>query len=246
VVLSGAVSAIVTIPWVIWSKTAAPTTNPLPRFLLTADFGFSESVPRGVFQSTFQMYLHMPFSTWLEAKLIALKTLAGFDLSIARLALGPFKDPFLGFESVRAYQFFFLAPSLGLLLIPLAWVLLRRRAVKVADPQRWLFIRQLSWAVILTFLLQLTVMMAPHLLHHYPYFLPLGLHFLAVVTIIASNSSVLRLVACVNYFLFVVFWIILILAKSPVQSMGGIVCSLALLTVATFVLGRWGLRRDRA
>jgi len=46
-----------------------------------------------------------------QAKLVALKTLAGFDLSIPRMALGPFKDPFATFESVRAYQFFFLLPS---------------------------------------------------------------------------------------------------------------------------------------
>lgn len=246
VLLSAATSAIVTIPWVIWSKTVAPTINPLPRFLLTADFGFSQNVPRGVFQSAFQMYRHMPFSTWLQAKLVALKTLAGFDLSIARMALAPFKDPFLGFQSVRAYQFFFLVPSLGLLLVPLAWILLGRRAIKIADPARRLFIRQLSWAVMLTLLLQFAVMMAAHLLHHYPYFLPLGLHLLAVLVIIASNSRVLRLVACANYLLFVFYWIILILAKAPLQSMGGIVCSLALLTVATFVLGRWALRRDRA
>ena len=246
VALSASVSAIVTIPWLIWSKTVAPTINPLPRFLLTADFGFSEKAPRGIFQSALQMYWHMPFSTWLQAKLVALKMLAGFDLSIARMALGPFKDPFLGVESVRAYQFFFLVPSVGLLLIPLAWILLRRRTLKAADPGRWLFIRQLTGAVILTFLLQFAVMMAPHLLHHYPYFLPLGLHLLAVVVIITSNSRALRVVACANYVLFVFYWIVLILAKSQIQSMGGVVCSLALLGVATFVLGRWALGRDRA
>jgi len=76
------------------------------------------------------------------------------------MALGPFKDPFATFESVRAYQFFFLLPSLGLLLIPLAWIVLRRRAMKTADPARWLFISQLACAAILTLLLQLAVMMA--------------------------------------------------------------------------------------
>ena len=243
VVLSGAVSTVVTIPWLIWSKAVAPTINPLPRFLLTADFGFSEKAPRGVLQSALQMYRSMPFSTWLQVKLVALKTLAGFDLSIARMALAPFRDPFLGFESVRAYQFFFLVPSLGLLLIPLVWILLRRRAMKVIDPARRLFIRQLVWAVIMTLLLQFAVMMAPHLLHHYPYFLPFGLHLLAVIVIIASNSGFLRVVACVNYILFAFYWIVLILAKNPVQSMGGIVCSLVLLAAATFVIGNWALTR---
>ncbi len=170
-----------------------------------------------------------------------MKTLAGFDLSIARMALAPFKDPFLGFESVRAYQFFFLVPSLGLLLIPLAWILLGRRSMNAADPGRWLFIRHFAAAVILTFLLQFAVMMAPHLLHHYPYFVPLGLHLLAVLVIIASNSRLLRAVACANYILFVFYWIVLILARNPVESMGGIVCALVLLTAATFVIARWAL-----
>src|SRR5438270_2389376 len=235
VVLSGAVSAVVTIPWLIWSKTVAPTINPLPRFLLTADFGFSEKAPRGVLDSALQMYGSMPFSTWLQAKLVALKTLAGFDLSIARMALGPFKDPFQGFESIRAYQFLFHVPSLGLLLIPLAWVLLTPLRLNARGPARWLFIRQLACAVTLTLLLQFAVMMAPHLLHHYPYFLPLGLHLFAILVILASNSRVLRLVACANYLLFVFYWIVLILSKTPVQTMGGIVCSLALLVAATFL-----------
>ena len=106
--------------------------------------------------------------------------------------------------------------------------------------------KRLSMAVIVTLLLQFAVMMAPHLLHHYPYFLPLGLHLIAILVIIASNSRVLRLVACANYLLFVFCWIVLILAKTPVQSIGGIVCSLALLAAATFLLGRWALGRDRA
>jgi hypothetical protein len=243
VALSGAVSTAVIVPWLIWSKTVAPTINPLPRFLLTADFGFSAKAPRGVLEAALQMYGSMPFSAWLQAKFVALKTLAGFDLSIPRMALGPFKDPFLGFESVRAYQFFFLAPSLGLLLIPLAWIVLSRRALKAADPARWLFIRRLACAVILTFLLQFAVMMAPHLLHHYPYLLPLGLHLLAVVVIMGGNSRVLRAVAGANYILFVLYWIIFIVAKSPVQSMGGIVCSLLLLAAATFVIGKWAFGR---
>ena len=241
--LSGAVAAAVTVSWLIWSKAVAPTINPLPTFLLTADFGFSAKTPRGVLQSVLQMYGNMPFSTWLQTKLVALKTLAGLDLSIARMALGPFKDPFLGFESLRAYQFFFLAPCLGLLLVPLTWTILTRRAIKAADPGRWSFIRQLAGAVTLTFLLQFAVMMAPHLLHHYPYFLPLGLHLLAVIVIITSDSGFLRAIACANYILFVFYWIVLILAKTPVQSMGGIVCSLLLLAAATFIIGKWTLGR---
>ena len=134
------------------------------------------------------MYQKMPFSTWLQAKLIAATTLLGLDLSVPPLALGT--DPFLGFESIRAYQFFFLAPSLGLLLIPLFWFL-RIRRNKQALP----LLRNLALAATLTLLLQFTVMMAPHLLHHYPYFLPLSLHLLAVIAI-TTRDSCFRVLGC--------------------------------------------------
>lgn len=239
--LSGAAALVVVAPWLVWTNVAAPTTNPLPRFLLTADFGFSQPTPRGVLESALHMYQTMPFSTWLQAKLVALRTLAGLDLSIARMALAPFRDPFLGFESIRAYQFFFLLPSLGLLLIPLAWLLLSPRLKTAGHLPKPPLVRKLAAAAAATFLLQFFVMMAPHVLHHYPYFLPLALHLLAVIAIMTRPSKVLRVIACVNYLLFVFYWIALILARTPVRSASGVVCSLVLLAAATAVIGKWAL-----
>jgi hypothetical protein len=238
--LAGACSAAVAVPWVIWTRTVVPTTNPLPRFLLTADFGFTRTAPPGILEATVRMYRTMPFSAWLHAKLVALQTLAGWDTSIAQMSLALFKDPFAGLESVRAYQFFFLLPSLGLLLIPLGWLLLRPKPEKTFAPKG--LVKSLAVAAVATFLLHFLVMMAPHVLHHYPYFLPLALHLLAVTAIMTRQSKLLRVIACLNYLAFLFYWIALILIRTPVRSIGGILCSLALVTVATIFIGRWALR----
>jgi hypothetical protein len=241
---SGAFSALVIVPWLVWTRAVAPTTNPLPRFLLTAEFGFTGPAKGGVLQSTLHMYRSMPFSEWLRAKLVALQTLAGWDTSIAQMALAPFKDPFAGFESIRGYQFFFLLPSLGLLLVPLGWLALSPRREE-GQPRPFL-VRGLVLAAVATFVLQFFIMMAPHVLHHYPYFLPLTLHLLAVIAIMTIPSKVFRVIACANYLLFVVSWILLVLAKTPVRSMGGIACALMLLAGATVVVGKWVLGRETA
>lgn len=240
--LSGAVALLVVAPWLVWTKIAAPTTNPLPRYLLTGDFGFSQPTPSGVLKSALQMYQQMPWSTWLQAKWIAAKTLVGLDLSIPPMALG--RDPFLSFESIRAYQFFFLAPSLGLLLIPLFWYGRIRRNRRDLPNLKRLVLKDLALATALTLLLQFTVMMAPHLLHHYPYFLPLSLHVLAIIAITTRDGKLLRILGCLNYLLFVLLWIILILARTPVLSMGGLVCALILLALATVVVGKWAFGRE--
>jgi hypothetical protein len=86
--------------------------------------------------------------------------------------------------------------------------------------------------------------MAPHLLHHYPYFLPLSLHVLAVIAIMRSETKILRALGCASYLLFVLVWIILILARTPVLSIGGLVCALILLASATLVVGKWALGRQ--
>jgi hypothetical protein len=239
-VFSGTFSAFVIVPWILWTKAVAPTENPLPRFMLTANFGFGQRASSGVLESTLQMYRTMPFSEWLRAKRMALQTLAGSDVSIAQMSLAAFREPFAGFESIRAYQFFFLLPSLGLLLVPLAWLLLAPGGEK-KDPGARL-VQGLSWATLATFVLQFFIMMAPHLLHHYPYFLPFALHLLAVVAIMTRPSRILRLIACANYRLFVFCWIALILFRTPVRSPGGIILALLLLAAATYMIGTWALR----
>jgi 4-amino-4-deoxy-L-arabinose transferase-like glycosyltransferase len=244
VAISGAIALVVVLPWSVWCKVAAPTTNPLPRFLLTGDFGLSKPTPSGVLESTLHMYQGMPFATWLGAKLAAAKTLLGLDLSFPRMAFGTFGDLFRGFESIRAYQFFFLVPSLGLLLIPLFWLVRIRRCKQASALPRRLIVRDLALAATLTLLFQFVVMMAPHALHHYPYFLPFGLHLLAVIAIMTRETKILRVLGCASYLLFVLVWIILILARTPVLSIGGLVCALILLASATLVVGKWALRQQ--
>jgi hypothetical protein len=239
---SGAFSALVIAPWVIWTRALTPTANPLPRFLLTGEFGFTGPAKGSVWQSTLHMYWVMPFSDWLRSKLVALQTLAGWDSSIAQMALAPFREPFTGFAGIRGYQFFFLLPSLGLLLIPLASLALSSR-YKEGPPNR-LLVRGLALAAAATFALQFFIMMAPHVLHHYPYFLPLTLHLLAVIAIMTRPSRVLRVIASANYLLFIVCWIVLILARTPVRSPGGIAVALILLAVATVVVGKWALANN--
>jgi hypothetical protein len=168
------------------------------------------------------------------------------DLSFARSALAPFEDPFLGFESIRAYQFFFLAPSLGLLLIPLFWLLRMRRSAQGLLLPRRLVVGGLALAATLTLSLQFTIMMAPHVLHHYPYFLPLSLHLLAAIAIMTHDSKILRMLACANYLLFILLWIVFIMARTPVFSMGGLICALILLGVATLFVGKWAFSHVHA
>lgn len=237
--LSGAAALVVVGSWLVWTKVAAPTTNPLPRYLLTADFGFSQPKQSGVLESALRMYQTMPFSTWLEAKLTAAKTLLGLDFSFPRMAFGVLEDPSLGFGSIRVYQFFFLVPSVGLLLVPLFWFLKVHRGILASAPQTRLIVRDLALAATVTLLLQFIIMMAPHVLHHYPYFLPLSLHLLAVIAIMTSHTKILRMLACASYFFFVLVWIILIVSRTTVFSMGGLVCALILLALATFVIGKW-------
>jgi hypothetical protein len=44
--------------------------------------------------------------------------------------------------------------------------------------------------------------MAPHFLYHYPYFVVLALHVIAIVTVMKLSNSILRLAALLNYLLF--------------------------------------------
>jgi hypothetical protein len=46
------------------------------------------------------------------------------------------------------------------------------------------------------------IMMAPHFLYDWPYFVVLALHVIAIVTVIKLSNSILRIVALLNYLLF--------------------------------------------
>lgn len=77
-------------------------------------------------------------------------------------------------------------------------------------------------------------MMAPHLLHHYPYFIPVALQLLAVAAVLTSQSRFLQWLALLNFALFLVFWILLIIMSAPIRSAGALVLALLLLTYGSW------------
>jgi hypothetical protein len=80
-------------------------------------------------------------------------------------------------------------------------------------------------------------MMSPHLLHHYPYFVPFSLHLLAVVAIVMFRASaVVCWAAALNYIAFVFFWIALPIATTSISSILALFSSLGLILLATITL----------
>jgi hypothetical protein len=99
------------------------------------------------------------------------------------------------------------------------------------------FIVGLGIAAIVSFVLQFLVMMSPHVLLTYPYYLPFALHLLAVVGIVMLRASApVRWAAAVNYTAFVFFWIALPTATMPISSAWALLASLALILLATITL----------
>lgn len=118
ILLAGALTAGVVLPWIIWTKYSAPTSQPLPKFLLTGEFGFSH--PReSVLSATLRTYRSMDIKDWLTKKREALETVCGWNPGQLRGLIGQPTGVVPRLNSVRACQFLFLLPSLGLLLIPL-------------------------------------------------------------------------------------------------------------------------------
>ena len=127
-------------------------------------------------------------------------------------------------------------PSLGLLLILLAALLhaLGRERIK-GDIRR--FIVGLGLAIIVSFVLQFLVMMSPHLLLTYPYYVPFSLHLLAVVGIVMLRASApVRWAAGLNYTAFLFFWIALPTVTMSISSILALLASLALMLLATITL----------
>ena len=121
-------------------------------------------------------------------------------------------------------------------MIPLAALLhaLGRERIK-GDVRR--FIVGLGIAAIVSFVLQFLVMMSPHLLHHYPYYIPFSLHLFAVIgAVMLRASAPVRWAAALNYTAFVFFWIVLPTAKTSISSILALLTSLGLILLATIIL----------
>lgn len=232
---SGAIAACVVVPWIVWSRLYSPSRSPLPRYLLTGDFGFS-GPPISVLDATLQLYRSMSLSTWFQKKLVDLATLGGFEL---KAVPGGLADNLFGsFDSLRAYQLFFLVPCLGALLVPLIWLLFKRNSLKEAEGPQQGVLWGLVWSSVLCFAGQFLVMMAPHFVYHYPYFVIFAWHVVAVVAVVKLRVLLLQLAALLNYLAFVIYWIVLVTIKVPVGTALGLICAYAILLAGSVFLLR--------
>jgi hypothetical protein len=235
ILVSGLATVLVLLPWLVWTKLGLPTSNPLPKYFFTGSFGF-ETPNESVVHAALRFCHTLTLKQWLISKGLGLETLSGFYHDDVYHALGIVTYPSSKLQAVRAFQFFYMLPSLGLLLIPLAVLLhaLGRERIK-GDSRR--FIAGLGIAAIVSFALQFSVMMSPHLLHHYPYYVPFALHLLAVVGIVMLRASApVRWAAALNYTAFVFFWIVLPTAKTSISSILALLASLGLILLATITL----------
>lgn len=221
--VSGAIAACVVVPWIVWSRVYSPSRNPLPKYLLTGDFGFA-GPPVSLLDATVQLYRSMSLSTWFERKLNHLATLGGFELKAV-----PADNIFASFDSLRAYQLFFLVPCLGTLLIPLIWLLLRRNSLKEAEGPEKGVLWGLVWSSVVCFAGQFFVMMSPHFVYHYPYFVIFAWHVVAVVAVVKLRVLLLQVAALLNYLAFLIYWIVLVTIKVPVGTVLGLMCAYAIL-----------------
>lgn len=242
VMVSVLASILLLSPWLLWTKFGLPSSNPLPKYFLTGSFGF-ETPNESVADAALRFYRTLTLKQWLISKGLGLETLSGFYHDDVYHALGIVTYLSSKLQAVRALQFFYMLPSLGLLLIPLAVLLyaLGRERIK-GDSRR--FILGIGLAAVVSFVLQFLVMMSPHLLHHYPYYVPFSLHLLAVVGIVMFRASAtVRGAAVLNYIAFVFFWIVLPMTKTSISSILALLASLALILLATITLFKLLLRK---
>lgn len=234
VLVSVLASILVLSPWLLWTKFGFPSSNTLPKYFLTGKLSF-ETPNESVAYAALRFYHTLTLKQWLISKGLGFATLNGFYHHDVYRALGIVTWP-RKLQTVRAFQFFYLLPSLGLLLIPLAALLyaLGRERIK-GDIRR--FIVGLGIAAIVSFVLQFVVMMCTHALSTYPYYIPFSLHLLAVVGIVMSPASApVRWAAALNYTAFVFFWIALPTATMSISSILALLAGLALILLATIIV----------
>ena len=95
----------------------------------------------------------------------------------------------------------------------------------------------LVWSSVICFVGQFLVMMAPHFVYHYPYFVIFAWHVVAVVAVVKLRVLLLQLAVLLNYLAFIIYWIVLVTIKVPVGTVLGLTCAYALLLAGSvFVL----------
>jgi hypothetical protein len=235
VLVSVLASIVVLSPWILWTKFGFPSSNALPKYFFTGSFGF-ETPDESVAHTVLRFYRTLTLKEWLISKGLGLATLGGFYHGDLHNPLGIVTNLSSKLQAVRALQFFYMLPSLGLLLIPLAALLRALGRERIKGDIRKL-IAGLGLAAIVSFVLQFLVMMSPHVLHHYPYYVPFSLHLLAVVGVVMLRASALvRWTAALNYTAFLFFWIALPIATMSISSILALLASLALSLLGTIIV----------
>lgn len=106
------------------------------------------------------------------------------------------------YDAFAAYRLFFLLPSLGPLIVPLVYYFWKRGRLEGEDSEHDGLLQGLVWSSVVCFAAQFVIMMAPHFLYHYPYFVMLALPVIAIVTVMKLSNSILRIAALLNCLLF--------------------------------------------
>lgn len=236
--ISAVACACLIVPWFGWTHFAVPTKGELPRFYLTGNPNPGPT-GQGIITATVEFYRHISFQGWWQTKAAATRMLTGMEPGIPRFGLQLFRDPFERFDRIRAYQCFFLLPSVGLLLIPLAGLFFPVSTRRHHSRTDLLLHRLLAAAGFIALGLQFLVMQATHFLHHYPYFIPLSFHIAAVAAVALTHNALFRAVAFINFLLFLFYWVAAIIARTPLLTTGGLLAACALLFCATIVVTRW-------
>lgn len=242
--ISGIAASAFVLPWMVWTRACNPSTNPLPKFYLTGDFDLANR-KGSLSNAVRQFYGGLSGSSWLQTRVKAVATIAGVEQKEAADTLRTFGEAFTRYDSLRGLQFFFLVPAFGLLAVPFAVFTWRRAAAARPHWEGGVMAPVLLLSAALILVIQLALMMAPHWLHHYPYYFVLVPHLAAVIALVRTRSWALLSVGLLNTLLFLIYWIVLIIIRTPVSSAAGV--TLATLLVGVGVASVWvGLLRARA
>src|ERR1043166_1340900 len=125
-------------PWLLWTKYGLPTSDPLPKYFLTGGFGF-ETPTDDVVHVVQRFYRTLTLKGWLTAKALGLETLGGFYYGDLYKPFGTITDLWDRLRAVRAFQFLYPLPLLGVLIAPIAALLLGRKELGWnADARRFI------------------------------------------------------------------------------------------------------------
>jgi hypothetical protein len=194
-----AVGLAVLLPWMLYQRFVDPPGNALVKFAFAGTFGFGEE-DIGVLDTIARAYAGFTPQSWLMAKWAALKVIFG---GFSQCGPGELAAVTSVPGLMRARDFFFVGPSLVLLVVGAlaARMLPRTSGVPGVAAGPWL-----AWGA-LSVLLGVLVTLDCHINHHQSYQAMLALH-LGLLMVIARNTRFFALwvVVVVAYGLWV--WVL--------------------------------------